>query len=65
MVIALHYEHLILMNDLFRCNNKDDCGDGSDESMCSCPERNMFKCLDGPCIAEHLRCDSNPGNFKK
>lgn len=44
------------------CDNKDDCGDNSDEknTLCKCPPE-TFRCSsDSKCIARELRCDTKP-----
>lgn len=43
-----------------QCDQKNDCGDFSDELGCSCPQADMFKCSSGHCIASTERCDGNP-----
>ncbi|BFZ21267.1 hypothetical protein BsWGS_24306 [Bradybaena similaris] len=40
----------------FRCDNKTQCPDSSDEVGCEC-KNNQYKCEDGPCIMPEWLCD--------
>lgn len=39
-----------------RCNDTEECLDGSDETNCPC-KRGQFKCHDGTCINFSKRCN--------
>ncbi|KAF2354429.1 Laminin IV [Trinorchestia longiramus] len=44
--------------DIIRCNNRDECVDGTDEADCpgKCAD-SEWRCVDGTCIPSNLRCN--------
>ncbi|GFR68375.1 low-density lipoprotein receptor, partial [Elysia marginata] len=43
-----------------RCDNRQDCRDGSDETGCPSCQSGSFRCADGECIDVRRKCDGRP-----